>query len=54
MIILMLLQPLLGEDVPHLMRVQLTGVYYSIAAMIREELNLAWMQCPLGWTLLQE
>ena len=38
---LMLMQPLLGEDAPHLMRIQLTGVYYSLAAMTKEELNLA-------------
>ena len=39
-IIKMLLQPLLGEDAPHLMRVQLTGVYHSLTVITREDLDL--------------
>ena len=38
---LMLMQPLLGEDAPHLMRIQLMGVENSPTAMTQEELNLA-------------
>ena len=37
----MLLQPLLGEDVQHLIRVQLKGVHHSLTVITREDLDLA-------------